>query len=206
MLQYMNQVLLVEGKDDEHVLYAIFEKYKVEQTFKVKSKQGIDELLKSIPILLKTDIDTLGIVVDTDNSIVSRWDSISNILESYNYEIPKKISKKGMVLDHEDYSKFGLWLMPDNNNNGMLEDFISYLIPDQDSLFDKVENFISALENEKLQQYKQVHRAKAKLHTWLALQETPGVPMGLAIKKKYLDTDHISCQNFVQWINDLFNE
>ena len=49
------------------------------------------------------------------------------------------------------------------------------------------------------------HKAKARIHTFLAWQEDPGTPMGLAITKKYLQADSDSCLPFIEWLNNLFN-
>ncbi|WP_367881111.1 DUF3226 domain-containing protein [uncultured Duncaniella sp.] len=51
-----------------------------------------------------------------------------------------------------------------------------------------------------------IHREKARIHSWLAWQEIPGTPMGLAITKKYLSTEPPVCQAFIQWLNSLFNQ
>ena len=43
----IKNILLVEGKDDEHVIYAIRDFYGVEkETFKIKDKQGIENVLE----------------------------------------------------------------------------------------------------------------------------------------------------------------
>jgi hypothetical protein len=95
--------------------------------------------------------------------------------------------------------------MPNNNDKGMLEDFVSFLISEDDKLLPKVDNALSEIEKEELNQYKEIHKSKARIHTWLAWQEDPGTPMGLAITKKYLSTTPIICQDFISWLNKLFN-
>jgi hypothetical protein len=46
---------------------------------------------------------------------------------------------------------------------------------------------------------------KAHVHTWLAWQEEPGTPMGLAITKKYLKNVHSEpCLRFISWIRRLY--
>ena len=56
----------------------------------------------------------------------------------------------------------------------MLEDFALNMIPAEDLLIRKVEVVLSELEAEGIQRYKQVHRSKAKIHTFLAWQDEPG--------------------------------
>ncbi|MGH9822270.1 MAG: DUF3226 domain-containing protein [Blastocatellia bacterium] len=45
---------------------------------------------------------------------------------------------------------------------------------------------------------------KAHIHTWLAWQEKPGLPLGLAITFRYLNPDAPSAQQLVAWVRRLF--
>ena len=94
---------------------------------------------------------------------------------------------------------------PNNETNGMIEDFISFLIPEDDELLPIVENHLSAIEDQNLNPYKDIHRSKALISSWLAIQKDPGTPMGLAITKRYLDIDEATCQIFMDWLRRLFN-
>ncbi len=199
----MKQLLLVEGKDDLHVFYNIFEKHSVKQSFEPKSQEG-DGIYKSIPIYLKTDVSTIGIVIDADENIKVKWEKLKNIFETSGYLLPKLPTKDGTIIRKEGYPTIGIWIMPDNNANGMLEDFVKQLIPNDDLLIDYVDMALSKLEADKVNKYKPVHKSKARIHTWLAWQKTPGTPMGLAIKKTFLDTNKELCLKFVRWINILF--
>jgi hypothetical protein len=50
------------------------------------------------------------------------------------------------------------------------------------------------------------HRSKAVIHTWLAWQENPGVPMGSAIFCRYLDATRGHGQRLAAWCRRLFVE
>lgn len=201
----MEQILLVEGKDDLFVFSEIFEKHKVKETFKVIEKKGIDPLFKSIPIHTKTDISTIGIIIDADSNINSRWITLKTILSDLGYDFPNEMTEIGTIITKDSLPKIGIWLMPNNNKNGMLEDFVNHLIPENDELISFVEETLTSLEEKELQNYKPIHKSKAKIHTWLSWQEDPGTPMGLAITKKYLETDNKECKIFIEWINKLYN-
>lgn len=200
----MEQLLLVEGKNDLHVFWNIFEKHSVNQSFKPEGKDG-DGIYKSIPIYLKTDVSTIGVVIDADENINAKWDKLKNIFEASGYVLPETPIQSGTVIKKNDYPTIGVWIMPDNNANGMLEDFVKQLVPSDDSLMDYVEKSLDKIETEGVNKYKAIHKSKARIHTWLAWQETPGTPMGLAIKKTFLDTNKELCLKFVDWINELFN-
>ncbi|MEA3444749.1 MAG: DUF3226 domain-containing protein [Bacteroidota bacterium] len=200
----MNQVLLVEGKNDLHVFVNIFEKHGVIESFKIEGKDG-DSIYKSIPIYLKTDVESIGIVVDADENVKNKWDKLKGIFSNADYKIPNSPDSLGLIVESENRPDIGIWIMPDNNKNGMLEDFVQQLVPKSDNLMKYVDETLAMIENGKVNKYKDIHKAKARIHTWLAWQETPGTPMGLAIKKTYLDTNLDLCKKFVDWINKLYN-
>ena len=45
---------------------------------------------------------------------------------------------------------------------------------------------------------------KARIHTWLAWHDEPGLPVGTAITSRILSTDNDLCQCFVDWLERLF--
>jgi hypothetical protein len=46
---------------------------------------------------------------------------------------------------------------------------------------------------------------KARIHTWLAWQENPGLPFGTAITARYFGADSQEALKFVNWFNLLFS-
>jgi hypothetical protein len=204
--------LLVEGNDEFHVLQALFKHYNVEVRnkknpqsglFSIKDSKSIDSLLESIPIELKM-VDTLGIIIDSDVEIKNHWISVKNRFKKIGYILPKHLDENGCVIELED-KKIGIWIMPNNSENGMLEDFIKFLIPIEDQLLPIAEKVINDIENEKLQKYKGTYRSKALIHTWLAWQKRPGTSMGQAVTNNYLKSNELS-DRFINWINKLFVE
>lgn len=199
------QKLLVEGNNDQHVVWALCEKFKLSQNFDVLDTKGIDNILKAIPIRLKqADLETLGIIVDADENLSKRWQQLQTVFLKANISLPNELPKEGLITQ-EDEIRIGIWLMPNNELAGKIEDFIRFLIPDDDKLLTIVENTLDTLENQNLNQYAVKDRVKALIHTWLAWQESPGTPLGQAITKKYLDTTEQVCQVFIDWLKNLFN-
>ncbi len=96
--------------------------------------------------------------------------------------------------------------MPDNRLNGMLEDFVKMLVPIDDLMLEKAISIVNEIKIEiaETSRFKDVHLAKAEIHTWLAWQEDPGSPMGQAITKKYLNTDNEVCERFLAWLKSVF--
>ena len=57
---------------------------------------------------------------------------------------------------------------------------------------EKVAAILNEIETEQLNFYSLTHRQKAFVHTWLAWQENPGMPMGQEIAAKALSHDSAS--------------
>ncbi len=203
--------LLVEGNDEQQVIYKLFEKLELPLNFDVIDCQSIEKVKENLKVRIKATNDTkrLGIIIDADNKPLDRWKSIQNILaKQEQYIIPYSLPKEGLILKPKDEEEIaiGVWIMPDNQLEGMLEDFLAALIPAEDKLLTYVDKAMAEIEADKVRKYKDVHKAKARMHTWLAWQETPGTPLGRAITKTYLSTDVAACKAFVNWLSGLFKE
>ncbi|MBD1902863.1 hypothetical protein NDI44_25355 [Trichocoleus sp. DQ-A3] len=205
------QQLLVEGKNDRHVIWALCEQHKLPETFSVEVPQededpGIEALLMSLPLKLKQEnLRTLGIVVDADQDLLARWQAVRDRLSASGYkDIPKSPPAEGWIYAPPDLPRVGVWLMPDNQIPGILEDFVAHLIPQNDALRPKAEAILQEIEQDCLNCYTLVHRPKALIHSWLAWQQTPGMPMGQAITAQVLRYDCAIALIFVTWLKLLF--
>jgi hypothetical protein len=199
-----SKILLVEGNDDMHVVYALCEKFSVPQTFSIKDCKGIDNLFPEASVQFKgTNIDTVGIIIDADIDLSKRWRQIQLSLSKVFSDLPKELPSDGLIYSEDD-KKVGIWMMPNNLTSGMLEDFIRFLVPDDDLLLPKVKDFLEDIESKEQNKYKPIHRTKAEISSWLALQEDPGTPMGLSITKRYLTVEKDECEVFVNWLIELF--
>ena len=202
--------LLVEGNDDQHVVWALCEKHNVPETFDVIDCESVENVLKSLEVRLRLadNNSRIGVVMDADTSLKSRWDSFVSILKhTGKYDCDAlNLPQDGLVLEPTDktYPKVGIWLMPDNNQNGMLEDFMMALAKPDDALMKKSEDVLTDLETKGIQKYKPVHRSKAKIHTYLAWQDVPGRPMGQAITANILNSDSDMAVKFADWLKELF--
>ncbi len=221
------RILLVEGQDDQHVMWNLFEVRAIPEMFTVERpnphedvKEGVEEgvdsgtdggdtaLLESIRRwLLEVDLECLAIVVDAnDKGPAARWQAIRSRLLNAGYEnIPEKHSLKGTVfrLSLAPRSprpvRFSVWVMPDNRSTGMLKDFVARLIREDDEMLPRVERFLDSIPSAQ-RRFRPQHRPKARIHTWLAVGERPGRPMGQAIKADaQLDANHPTVEPFLDW-------
>ena len=108
------------------------------------SSNGWTNVLKQIPILvgqmLQADgIEGLGIVIDADHSLsqggfLVRLAAIEDILAKSGYfPAVSPPCKRGGIYEHPDgLPQIGVWLMPNHEVDGMLENFASTIITDQE--------------------------------------------------------------------------
>jgi hypothetical protein len=209
------KILLVEGKDDQHVVYAIRDSHRIDKdSFIIQEKQGVDNLFEGLEVNLiegSSAIERIGIVIDADQDLNARWQKTLNILRKADYQnLPIQPEATGTIIEQDFKPIFGVWIMPDNQLRGMLEDFLEFLVPDKDKneVWTKAikcsQEILDEIGEEK--RFSKIHLSKAKIHAYLAWQNEPGKPFGTAITAKYLQADNPHCEKFVEWLNRLFVE
>ena len=198
-------ILLVEGKDDEHVFYHLLTYHKIPERFRIKDKNGVSNLLETLEVELQgSELERLGIVVDADTNLASRWQSLRDILSALGYPMPATPDRNGTIIEQKDWPVVGIWLMPNNTLPGMLEDFMGYLIPSEDRLWKRAVDSVQHIPEEE-RRFLPAHQSKANIHTWLAWQDDPGTPLGLSITKRYLDANVPLVHQLMNWIRRLFD-
>jgi hypothetical protein len=94
--------------------------------------------------------------------------------------------------------------MPDNQRDGTLEDFLRMLIDEGDPLIDYAKRTAVHARKKKGARFPPIHYDKAVIHTWLAWQETPGLPYGSAVAAHFFRHDTPAALAFVAWFKRLF--
>lgn len=220
----MKQHILVEGNDLHVVLQICTQHLKntrpkgfsdikdFEQKFAIKSSRdkplGKTELLLLIgDVIQSTDLQTLGIVLDADNSTISTYQSICAVLQKVGYTgLPSTPHPDGTIILSEDpdLPKIGIWIMPDNSNPGEIEDFFLQLIDPEDYRLNHARKAVNELIHQKPALLRHSNRSKAEAHTWLAWQEEPGRSMGVALKSNWADAKHPLAERLAQWFANTF--
>ncbi len=215
-------VLLVEGKDDENVIRHLAKFHLPERAVYgsqaeialppeeedsavfVHEKGSITNLIRTLKQELnQSDLLRLGIIVDADETIASRWQQLSDVLKKNGYrQVPDKPLTEGTIIQEQELPTVGIWVTPNNLLSGKLEDFLTALIADTDVLWPKAQQDVAAIPAEH-RKFSELDTIKAKLHTWLAWQEEPGRPYGIAIRAKFLDANAPHAQDFISWLNKL---
>lgn len=197
------KVLLVEGKDDEHLLYALLKHYAVPESFSIKDKKGWEKLHRELDVEVDaSDLECLGVLVDADANLNGRWQSLCTILQQCGYmHTPSQPNRLGTIIEQTGKPRIGIWLMPNNEDSGMLEDFLQMLIPEDDVLWSYAERCVQKLP-ERL--FSATHNSKATTYTYLAWQKQPGQPFGLAVTTNSFNANAEPAQQLINWIKQLF--
>lgn len=227
--QPSKNLIITEGKNDKYVFHHLLSHYHIaEGIIDFKEYDGIEKMLRALPVQLReSGLERLGVVVDADDELTARWAALKHILINAGYlNLPDKPLPEGTIINEDDPTGIltedcdemitengaaivqeglptvGIWIMPDNKLPGMLEDFVSFLVPQDDPLWKKAQGCLAEIP-EGQRKFK-THLAKAHIHTWLAWQEEPGTPLGSAITKRYLDAGAEHAQRLMDWVKRLF--
>lgn len=154
-----------------------------------------------------TSLERLGVIVDANGNASGRWEAIRQRCAS---DLPdmgdllEQIPAEGFVRQRADGSWLGVWIMPDNRQQGAVEEFLLDLVPD--GATELVEYARHSVEGarERGAPLRDVDVTKSVVHTWLAWQEEPGPQLHEAVMRRLLDPQHPQSQAFVSWLSRLF--
>lgn len=236
----MNQppnILLVEGIYDKEFYSEICKALKIEAKILVvtpkgaekeksesnlpyikNTKQGVFNILKlQLDFVKQGKIKNFAVIVDADYSDKSAsgfedtLEKVSKIVKTSGYYLDENASNSGIVFkSNNGLPNFGLWIMPNNQKNGMLEDFIKQCIhADESSLMAQAVKAVQGLESPKFNPTTKT--TKAEIATWLAWQKEPGhglynvFPNYNNKKQNLLDQDNPQFKAFTHWLGCIYN-
>ena len=130
------RVLLVEGQNDKHVVEHVYwKRFESKPPFDVLDKEGFSRLSESIgPELKAPEREVVGVIVDANDDLTARWTAIADRLRNAcpGIEIGVPVPD-GTIAGSEP--RVGIWLWPDNESGGELEDFVARMIPGDDPVW-----------------------------------------------------------------------
>lgn len=216
-------ILLVEGEADRSFFEVICRQLAIDasihvaapndliasQVFK-NTKEGVFSLL---PELLKQledgTTEKLAVVVDADSLVngggfQKACDRVGRIVQPAGFDLAPGKSADGLVFENSDgLADLGLWVMPNNADEGMLEDWIKQCLhPGEDALYQHAGTSIDAIPGGP--KFKPLHRTKAEVATWLAWQEKPGHGLYNAAKPDLLNTSAPLFAGLHAWLTHVF--
>jgi hypothetical protein len=200
--------LAVEGADDFHVVCALV--MKSEPTLVALDPRvpwtpkpnGDKQAIKTAVTELKNLAPRVGLVIDADTDPQKRWREVQRRFGKIGVRLPPEYPAGGYVEDVDDERRLGIWMMPYGDQPGALEAFLATLVPDGD-LKDYVDQAVTRAR-EIGATFADKDLEKARLRTWLAWQQTPGVPYGLAIECGFLSSSSPWADDLVTWFRRLY--
>ncbi len=200
------KVLLLEGRQDCNIIKEFCKNNNInENSFDYCYCAGYDGVLHKLTDILKMSPynkpKIIGIIVDADIGMAVHYEEIKGKVKEF-YKLPVKMPKGGLIHSDNQQPKLGIWIMPNNQDNGALEEFYLQLATDIDTKF--IDDAIKQAEKKKLTSFKSQHRKKAIMHTYFAWRDEPDDPLHSAINKIALDNNKDIAKAFKSWLKDLF--
>jgi hypothetical protein len=217
------QILLVEGDADEGLFTAICQKagLGVKVTVGKPAKfggegSGKGNTLHLLPTLIEQmrdgQISQLAMVIDADFiesdglGFRSTLEKVAVILKEYDYKVGASLKSRpgGYCFKHSDgLPNFGLWIMPNNGADGLLEDFIKDSISaNQKDLFKKATDAVGALQTPL---FRPIHRSKADVATWMAWQKIPGQALRGVVGGELVDFTSGNAKQLMDWLQSIYS-
>lgn len=203
------KALLVEGITDKHVVFNICAESSPQiPEFSVFDQGNIDRLLDSVYIeVTNRERTVLGIMLDANDHPEGRWQAVGDRLRKAGIALPSFPQPEGVVIDSEPSTglpRVGVWMMPNNESPGELENFLAEMIPTDDTVYPLAQAYINGIPPGH-REFQEGKTLRAQVHAWLAAREDPRQP-GLAIKARDLAIDGPLCVRFTAWLRRLFGE
>ena len=211
--------LRVEGADDAHVIKHLLRRHGClcpiagvhhdepwSQNAPTITPVGNDiSVLEGMEIAVKFSKGRpVGFVLDADEVASNRWDQVRERIANLGLSVPDRIPRNGYVETSSVYrARVGVWLMPDNRRSGAVEEFLQDLVDSNDQILPiAIQSTNNAKQAGAL--FPDHKKGKATLRAWLAWQEEPGVPYGLAVSKHYFLHNAALAIAFVDWFQRVF--
>ena len=205
--------LVVEGIDD---LYAVVGVMRAHISWPVDREQApvwidrggsVSEILKPafLDVHLKSrTIGTLGVMIDANSSGVTRYRQLRTLCKNTFPEMPERLPAEGLVVGNEHGRRLGVWIMPDNASDGALEDFLIRIISDAGQTMLEHATDTVAKARDAGAPVREAHLQKARLYSWMALQDPPSRHPREALYSRALDPAHPYAIPFVEWFKRLY--
>ena len=216
-----HNVLLVEGASDRGFFEELCKRWQLPVQVKVSTprdaghardtKQAAFDVLEIsyLPQLADGQIERLAIAIDTDQhanggGFARTLDQLTQRLTPAGYQQRAGSGPAGFFFGHSDgLNDLGAWLMPNNADDGMLEDWILLsLHPQEAALMQHAKTSIDQIPGGP--KFKPLRRSKAEVATWLAWQAEPDHGLWQAAKPDLLDDTATQLQALKTWLMRVF--
>lgn len=154
--------------------------------------------------LQRQEHKAIGIMVDANENAGGRWQRIRDECAGDFRDLPRAFPPEGLISANPSGRRLGVWIMPDNHSEGMLEDFLTPLVPEAHGSLWRYAQEATNQARTCGATYRDAHVAKARTHAYLAWQDRPGRSFGDALKAGHLDPHSEHALPFVTWFKRLY--
>ena len=214
-------ILLVEGSSDVDFFHALLSNLdlndvKISPPRDFGRHNTVTVVPKLIPHLIyrleTRAIARLAIVVDADHDsgggFQPRWEQFTEVLRKEGYRCPQRAPEepnRGSIFHHDDgLPAIGLWLLPNHQSNGMLEDLVLSSIArssSQDALLEHAKTTIRGLLHRLFSNH---HHSKAVTYSWLSYQARPAIGLSAPVRSALLDPSLEPLRGLSDWLRRVF--
>jgi hypothetical protein len=192
------KLLIVEGKDDEAFFAALLAHLHLPD-IQVAGIGGKTKLRSNLKALMTDpgfpDVTVLAIIRDADADPKGAFQSVKDALSAAGLPYPKKA-----LYPVKGPPKINVMILPSSGKMGALEDLCLEAVG-HDPTIGCVDEFFDCLRKRDLVPPKEL--SKAKIRTFLASQEDPTLPLGLAAQRGYWPFDNAAFEPLRQFLKSL---
>ena len=211
--KHHSNVLIVEGNDDKHSviqLMAFHTPWPDDQTkcpVYIEVGNGVEQILEGrfLDVWLRSPgLRTFGILLDEDDNVGGRYQRIWQLCSPRIAGMPDVMPPEGLIVKEKGGPRFGVWIMPDNGSDGMLEDFVRQSVEeaDQAALLSAAVTVVGKLDKPLFDRKR--HLSKAEVATWLAWQKIPGKGIESAAGDGLIKLNAPLVSEFNAWLKRTF--
>lgn len=195
------KILFVEGKDDQFFFESLLDFLKI-QDVQLLNVGGKDNFRNSVSLSLKqiskNKVTHIGMIRDAEgNPAQSAFDSLQSLLKALNYPYPLKLNE----IKNENNLKVGIFILPNNEETGMLEDLCLSSIQGEPAI-ECINGYIECIKNLGLN----FNEPKSKILCYLASKPSiRNTSLGVAAKNSYWNFSHSAFEelkNFLSLFKD----
>ena len=127
------------------------------------------------------------------------WQKLILVFREAGYSnLPDRLPRTGLILNEESFHQVGVWIMPNNEDAGMIGDFYLRAIRRDDRELGLAKTFVISIPKPLFKD----KISKSVYRVWLAIQSDPvGPAQALAFQQISRDAGDIPM--FIQWLNEL---
>lgn len=192
------RLLAVEGADEINFFKKLLEYMGISNFVDVRESGGKDKFKERMKVFKVTsgfrNIEKIAVIRDADENAKDAFKSVTGVLKKIGLKSPES-----PVQFSSGIPAVGIFIMPDNSSDGMLEDLCLETVKDHEAM-KCVDDFIACTQKLK-ERPKNI--PKARVQAFLAAKPKIVNSIGLGAQKGYWDFDSQRLQPLISFLNQL---